>query len=325
MRITLRQIAKLANVSVPTASKALHNSKDVSAQTTAEVWEVALKYGYLTEKKEATLKNQKQIAPKIAILCPEIISIHYTRRATEIARRLEEKGASVQIFICDFYKNSFWKSLRKCMESVEIDGVVCLRSNDFGFKQDIKLPYICVGNSSINSSRFGLKKAITEVIACAKQKGHMRFAFLGETLTDDKAERFKSALLRNGVPTDSGTVIVSRQRFEEAGYDGVCTLLSSHKALPTFCLCAYDEIAIGALRALHEHNIGVPDQMAVVGINNIPAAAYVVPALSSIGFEEGQLCEQVIDAILEEVLSGNQRQEKEISVPCKLYLRETFY
>lgn len=322
MGITLQKIAKLANVSVSTASKALHGSKEVNAQTAAEVRELALRYGYFSSRKETTRKNQKSLAPKIAILCPEIVSIHYTELATQIVDRLKEKGASAQIFICDFGKANEWDSIRKCMESMEIDGAVGLFSDRF--EQDIRLPFVCVGRSEKYSCvQWDIEDGIRQAVNAAVQKGYTRFAFLGETLTKIKEEQYTQALLRCGVALAQIRTVVSQKRFELAGYDAMRTLLEAGETQPVFCLCAYDEIAIGAMKALRESGLRVPRDVALMGINNIPAAEFSSPALSSVGFEKELLCEHAATAVLDAVTSP-QGEIKKVVVPCRLYLRETF-
>lgn len=286
------------------------------------MWKVALQHGYLEGRKETILKNQRNASPKIAILCPEIVSIFYTRRATEITKHLEDKGASVQIFICDFGKENAWKSVRKCLESMEIDGIVSLTRDDF--EQDIMLPYICVSSSDRRRCVYpDFESGMTAIIALAKKRGHTRFAFLGEMLTDSKESNYNDAIVQNGIAQEASTIVNSHLRFEDAGYDDMRTLLEMSDR-PTFCVCAYDEIAIGAMKALRERGIRVPDDMAIVGINNIPAAQYTTPQLSSMGCDEEALSEAVAEEILQAVLSDTPQEVKKICVPYKFYLRETF-
>lgn len=321
MSITLQKIAKLANVSVSTASKALRGSREVNAQTAKEVCEIARRHGYLADKKALTLRNSKRLAPKIAILCPEIVSIYYTDMATRIAACLEARGASSQIFICDFDRQKEWESIRKCMESLEINGVVGFFSD--AFEEDVKLPLVCAGKSEKYDCVYcDTEDGIRQAVKLACERGRTRMAFVGEKLTMQKAGSFRKVMRECGMEPDEKLISTSEHRFERGGYDGMTRLLESGECFD-FCLCAYDEMAIGALKALSERGIRVPEDVAVAGINDIPAAQYSSPTLTSVRFAGDELCEEAANAIIEAVL-GESHEPRKTVLGCELVLRESF-
>lgn len=323
MGITLQKIAKLANVSVSTASKALHHSKEINEETASVVREIALQYGYQINKKNVLLKNQKRITPRIAILCPEIVSVYYSNIATKMARHLEEAGAITHIFISDFGEKSRWETLKKCFESMEINGAVGLFEDKFD--EDIGLPFVCMGKSKKFGCVFGdIAGGILQAVSAAKARGHERFLFLSEHLTASKEKYFNEALEKIGVSPKNRKVFVSEYRFEEAGAKGMTAILERGDPLPDFCLCAYDEIGIGAMKVLREKGICIPEDIAVMGINDVPAAQYVSPALSSMEFDKDILCDSVANLILEAVLSEKPMRPQEVVLPYRLCLRESF-
>ena len=74
---------------------------------------------------------------------------------------------------------------------------------------------------------------------------------------------------------------VSEERFEKCGYDLMNNILKNDE-LPTAILGAYDDIAIGAIKAIHDKGLKVPDDISVIGIDNVRVASYYSPEMTTI-------------------------------------------
>ena len=100
--MTLKELAKLANVSVATASKALGGSAELHPDTINTVLRIAEQCGYFSDKKRRRVSAPSYTAPTVAVVCPEIISSYYACLVTEIVRVLEERRASAIVYYTDF-------------------------------------------------------------------------------------------------------------------------------------------------------------------------------------------------------------------------------
>jgi len=85
----------------------------------------------------------------------------------------------------------------------------------------------------------------------------------------------------NKLKVNKKWIQVSEERFEKCGYDLMCNILKNDE-LPTAILGAYDDIAIGAIKAIHDKGLNVPNDISVVGIDNVRVASYYYPELTTI-------------------------------------------
>jgi LacI family transcriptional regulator len=107
---------------------------------------------------------------------------------------------------------------------------------------------------------------------------------------------------------------------EAAGHGAVTAMLVSGGSLPSALVCANDEIAIGALRALREHDIDVPTQIALTGWDDIPVASIVAPALTTVRQPMRELGAMAA-ALLEERITGARQEPRHVLLPTSLVIR----
>ena len=323
MSITLQKIAKMANVSVSTASKALRYSKEVHEETAELVRAIAKENGYFLRKKVVSRQNRTNQALKIALLSPEIISIHYAAMISKLWEYLTAAGMQVRIFISHFNSETTDEILKRCLEDNDIAGVVSFFSSDE--QVDLGFPIIMIGESTVYSCvTSGIDKGVEEAVVALMQRGHSRIAFFGEELTSKKCEHFKTSLAKHNLPLYDGAIWMSSERFEAAGYELMDKLVASGKPLPTAILCAYDEIALGAMRRMHELGLNCPDDISLIGINGIPMAEYSIPALSTVRFNEDACCEAVVKLLTDALFVKDALPKRmTLKIPYKLIIRES--
>ena len=322
MSITLQKIAKMANVSVSTASKALRYSKEVHEETAELVRAIAKENGYFLRKKVVSRQNRTNQALKIAILSPEIISVHYAGMISKLWEHLTAAGMQVRIFISHFNHERTEEILKRCLEDNDIAGVVSFFTGDE--KVDLGFPIVMMGESNMYSCvRFGLDRGIDEAIGVLKEKGHTRIIFFGELLTKRKGEFFIAGLRKHELPFDEDSICVSDKRFEDAGYDLMDRLISSGKPLPTAVLCAYDEIALGAMKRMNEEGLSCPNDISLIGINDIPMAQYSTPSLSTIRFDEAACCQAVTKLLTDALFSEEEQDRVVIQAPYTMVWRDS--
>ncbi len=157
------------------------------------------------------------------------------------------------------------------------------------------------------------------------QVGHRQILFFaGPENNIDAQERlrgFRAAFREMGIPL-SHRAVVPGEFNESSGYQRMQAVLRRRK-LPTAVVAASDLAAIGAMRALLEAGIGVPDEVSIVGFGNFQIASYVHPALTTVHMPLVQLGAETA-AMLISLLQGSTAGEEYGKVlPCSLVLRET--
>jgi LacI family transcriptional regulator len=95
----------------------------------------------------------------------------------------------------------------------------------------------------------------------------------------------------------------------------------SKGSLPRAIICGYDSIALGAMRAFFERGIKVPDDIAVIGIDDPPSSAYTTPSLSSISHKNEETCKAVASALMAKI-KGEEYPDT-INIICEFNERES--
>ena len=294
--MTLKQLAKLANVSHSTASKALRYSKELNDETIELVNRVARENGYFVQQKKQRRAAMKRPL-KFAVLCPEIVSVHYAAIATKLNDLLRERNAIAQIHVCNFDDETEREIMLRCLEAADVNGVISLSQRRSQF--DLHFPTVRMDGAPADSVGFDYTSGMRKALTYLKEAGHRKIGFIGEKLTAPKRDTFLALLRELALPVCPEYVTDSAYRFEAAGFHAVAGLLASGRELPTAFLTAYDEIAFGAISALIQNGFRVPRDVSVIGLNDVPAAAYFPVPLATIGFDTDRLCRAIVRTIFE--------------------------
>ena len=175
---------------------------------------------------------------------------------------------------------------------------------------------------ALNVDNFGGAFAMTQHLL---SHGHRRIAIIkGIEMNYDAAERLRGygAALREGGGEWDESLQVPGSFSEASGYDAVRQLLAL-KARPTAIFASNDSMAIGALSALRDEGIRVPEEIALAGFDDVPIASYLTPTLSSVQVGIHNLGVQAIETVLHAVQHQNTHHKQQVVLPTTLSLRES--
>ncbi len=275
--MTYRKLAELAGVSVSTVSKAMSDGREVSGETIERIRRLAEEYGVTRPK------YRRDTKPRIAILVPEIVSTYYSEITTELADRLRAKGIEPSIYICGFEAERSNRLVRMLNDEKLADGIFSM-STDLSPSEN-NIPIFCLMGSAAptncGTTGYNTAEGIFMALEYLKSLGHTKIGFLGENNTEKKLRFFRSGLAQLGLAADERFVFVSAGRFEQAGYEGAEHILKLAER-PTALCAAYDEIALGAVKVFREHGVRIPEELSIVGINDIPTSSYAGIPLTTI-------------------------------------------
>ncbi|NLM04516.1 MAG: substrate-binding domain-containing protein [Clostridiales bacterium] len=328
MRINIKDVAKRAGVSISTVSRVINDSKAVRPKTKAKVLEAIEELGY---KPNAIARSLKVRHTKtIGIMVPDISNQFYP----EVVRGIEDVASMYEynIFLCNTDLDSE-KELQyfDVLEEKQVDGIIYMGGNiseEMGKRfKNASAPIILIGIDyedypsvtidNINAS----KEAVNYLIS----KGHKKVGMITGKAHDPiisgvRKEGYKQALEENNLTFDESLVIEGGNRFK-SGYEGARQLLELPEP-PSALFISGDEMAIGAMRAALEMGIKIPDELAIVGFNNIDMAGKVFPSLSTIGqpmYEMGAIGMRVLTKILHD----EELDDKKIVLNYSLIERES--
>lgn len=318
--MTLEKLAALAGVSLGTVSKAFSGSKEISEKTRQKIFSIAKE----TNCYNKYMKNEfsKKV---VAFIVPEFKSAYYVDIAVYLEEELKNKGFLTVICSSNFDEKTeldfieYFNAKKNCV------GIIMINARS-AVPKDITIPVVVIGGVSLNQNvdrisidfLSGLDKAIRHL----KENGHTKIAFLSENLTKTKEELFKKAMNKNCLHVNSDYLVRSSNRFEQAGIDGAKHIFSLPNP-PTAAIAAYDYIALGAIKYAKEHGKKVPDDLSIIGMDDISMAAHSSIDLSSIKSNIKEVCDIAIDLLLKKIDSKFFTLRQHISVDCELQIRGT--
>ncbi len=316
--ITMSKIAKLAHVSVSTVSKAFSMSADVNPETREVIFDIARQYGCF--KKYYRAKYPKQV---VAVICPELKSSYYNFALSLLQAYLAEYNCEICVASTGFSKKATQELLEYYDQYTSVDGVILINASA-EMDPCMEIPVVAVCSSARCNCNVsvttGFKDGLAEAIDFFLSKGVTQIGFVGDAITRSKLKLFRTLLEERGICPDERLISIADERFEPGGYSAMEKLFASGK-LPRALICAYDHMAIGAIRCIYDRGLTVPGDVAVLGMDNIPECSYLNPPLSSIDSNLGDACKNAADAMMD-CLLGNPTQ-KTFSVQPQLYLRKS--
>ena len=302
--MTLSGLAKLAHVSVSTVSKAFSMSPEIHPETREMIFAIAKEQGCF--KKYYKAKYPKYV---VAILCPEF---KYSEAIAAAQERLAELGCEIFVASTGFSKKAEMDLLHYYDHYAGVDGVLAIDSHtDFGDSYHLPIVAISSAPNARLSVEINRSEAICEVLEYFQSHKATPVAFVGEPLSTGHyfTDHFPE-----------GRVVLAQSRFEKGGYEGMERLLTEGER-PRAVICAYDYMAMGAIRCIKDHGLRVPEDIAVVGVNNTHQCPYFDPPLTSIDNrlkEASRLAAEKLVAILK----GEPYEEKTV-LKSKIYWRKS--
>ena len=334
-KATSLEVAHLAGVSQPTVSRALRGSPTVNEATRKRIQAIADELNYKVDRNASKLRTQH--TDTLALLFFEdptlddsLINPFFLSMLGSITRASALHGYDLLISFQQLSGN--W--LADYQDSKKADGIILLGYGDY-------LEYLAKLEQLIaQGTRFVRWGAVLPgqpgiSIGCDNHEGgrcvtrHLldigrrRIAFLGHASDHypEFLERYRCYVELLGEPgvQVSSALHVDAVSTERSGYDAALTLLARGDAFDAV-FCASDLIAIGAMRALHERGIRIPEDVAVTGFDDVPTASFANPSLTTVQQDTKLAGQLLVDSLL--ALIHDEPVESQV-MPAKLVLRKS--
>ncbi len=297
--VTIKDVAREAKMSVATVSRVLNASGPVSDETQRLIREVAGRMRYVPHSGARSLITSR--TETLGVLLPDL----YGEFFSEVIRGMDDTAQrnGFHLLISRAYADRHGIETAIRAMRGRVDGVVVM-SPDLDAKSLLNLPstipvvLLCSvpRGSGIDSLTIQNCRGAREMVTHLTSVGHKR--------TPDPS------LEREGDFT------------EAAGYAGALKLLAL-KNRPTAIFAANDSMAIGALSALRQCGMAVPEEMAVAGFDDIPMARYMDPPLSSVHVPICELGARAVELLLHGITHKNDHARRRERVSTKLVIRRS--
>ncbi|KIR03200.1 Galactose operon repressor, GalR-LacI family of transcriptional regulator [Lachnospiraceae bacterium TWA4] len=283
---TIKDIAKLAGVSPAAVSRILNNDPTLSTslETKQRVIEVAKSLNY--KKTRTTTKSAFNLGILQWFSSKEELKDNYYLLIREGIEDFCLKN-SIQI------TRAFKTDLNYMDVLKEVDGLICIGkfskqevNNLLNFTKNIVFLDMPIDNYQASSISLDFHHAIYEALDYLRELGHTDIGFLGgveyvgdgELVEDERKAHFISYCQTHNLNYEE--FIISGRFSIESGYEMMSELIR-RDSVPTAILAASDSIAVGAMKALSNYQIKVPDDVAIIGFDDMEICNYTTPTLTS--------------------------------------------
>ena len=315
----IKDIAKSLSLSTATVCRAMNNPSSVHQATRQRVLDAAARLNYVTDRSAKSLRTGRHDC--LTAIIPYLDNPIYTLHADEARRVAEQHGYALNyhwgksltregilrvlssgtdgIILFGFHANSI-----ECIEAAQKRNipVLVLRWGDIALPADTP----CTLDIDL---AFGSQQAIEHLL----ELGHRRIGLLGisedEHPASSHAARHRGitqAIRNAGLSTESLEYLPAGERGYEASYQAMTQRIASGKPLPTAIQASNDVRAVGALAALLDQGVRVPEDVSLIGFDNVELSQFVRPGLTTVSQSSLNIGTQAAEMMLQMIQSPRE-------------------
>jgi len=328
MSVTIKDIAKIANVSHTTVSRALNDSPFIKQDTKETIKKIAKQLNYFPNLNARSLVLNKSY--NIALVFTSIsngTSSSFFHDVIEGVNSVIKKGYNLVVTGIDEYQDF------NSINNKRFDGIILISQsdNDNFFIYDVlkkKIPMVVLNREIQESSIVNLLSADREgsfkAVKYLIENGHSHIAIIegkkGYKSSENRKEGFLSALIKNKIRIYD-EYMMSGEYSLESGYREMKKLLDLSK-VPTAVFCSNDEMAVGAMKAIFEAGMNVPDDVSIIGFDDSLVCRYVTPELTSVRKPTKEFSIKGADILLK-IIEGEYIKGERIYINTDLVIRSS--
>ena len=329
-RITIEDVATAAGVSATTVSHVYSGHRPVKSQTREHVERIAAELGYRPSAVAKSLRVQR--TDTVMIVIPDITNPFYPRFARGVQDTLRTRGYHTLLCNTDAVESEERAYIEEALDR-RVDGVVFV-----GFRVGVadlaefvsqEIAVVLIGDnpaeSKIDGVRFDDQAAAAEATAYLIASGRSPVAHIagpGDTAVGrSRLDGFRQACADAGFDV-ADELVIEGDFTQQGGIEGMRRLLAL-PVPPRSVFCTNDMTALGALRVAHERGLSVPDDVAIIGVDDIDLAALTHPPLSTVRFSTdvlGRTCGELLLDRMTGVWTGPARN---VVLRHELVIRES--
>lgn len=330
---TLQDVARVAQVSTATVSRTLSNPDVVSESTRTRVAEAVTATGYRINRAARNLRTQR--AHSVLVLLPDLANPFFSTILEGISRHLSKQGYSMLIASTKQVHDS-GERLIDYLDDARADGMIIL---DGGLDPDVvemlqsapqstRILFACewVDGAQFPSvrceNRAGARMAVTHL----HELGHRKIAHVtgpeGNVLMHSRKDAFVAEIARLGLAAHPGWIIAGD--FSLAAGCRAAQAWIALKDRPTAVFCASDQLAMGFIAELSRHGLKVPQDVSVVGFDDIDLAEQFIPPLTTIRQDRLMIGETAAQMLMARILPrAAQSLDHAAVLPVSLVVRKS--
>ncbi len=322
---TIKEVALETGLSVGTVSRVLNDRGYISEQTRAKVYEAMEKLNY--QPNELARSLSKQTSTTIGVIVPHIRNPYFAELVGFLEEAAYKKQHRIMLFLSNEKEEKEDEYLAECRKTRVAGIILCsgrLEANKFSFQgapvvtieRDIEDGTACVECDNRQGGRLAAEHLISQ--GC-KKLVHLS-GVLGTAMpADQRADGFITACEAHNIQHQE--IPTTGEEYERLNYFGLFERMYSAYPDTDGVFASSDTIAAQLLQFCAAHNISVPQQLKIVGFDDVPLAKLTVPTITTIHQPIKEMADIAIDSIV--TANSNQRTLRRVCLPVTLVKRQS--
>ncbi len=327
---TIHDVAKLAGVAPITVSRVINNSGYASDETRKRVEEAAAELGYVQNRLARSLRTKRTNA--IALVLTDITNPFFTTVARGVEDAASEAGYTVTYCNTDEDAAKQQRNLDLLIQQ-QVAGILLVPANSsadaINYIQNYDTPVVIldryIPDVKADIVRCNSEEGAYKLIRLLLQLGHRHIAMLngpkGTSTADDRLAGYKRAMAKAGMHDIMHWVMAGTFK-QDSGYEMAMEVISKESP-PTAIFAANNFIAIGALKAIQDFGLTVPDDVALVGFDDLPPALVTFPFLTVASQPAYEMAQKAAHLLLSRIEGTGPDSFQEIVLPTELIVRRS--
>lgn len=314
MAVTLHDVARLAGVSIKTVSNVVNEHPYVRDETRRRVLDAIAALGYTPNLSARSLRSGRTNV--IALMIPDLRNAYFAELADAVMRAAAERGYSVLIEQFGDDREHEIAALRRPRPQL-VDGVLysvlALDQDDEDVIAAMPVPVVLLGERIFTGPRDhvtmrnteGARAATEHVLGLGRRRVVALGAHPGEVIGSAalRLDGYRAALEAAGIPSDEELIVPVGSWLRRHGAEAMRDLLASGVGFDAV-VAFNDAIALGALRALQEAGLRVPEDVVLIGFDDIDETQYSMPTLSTIDPGRAEIARTAVDLLVRRIEGG---------------------
>jgi len=321
-RLDIRDVAKHARVSIATVSRTINRVPTVDKQLAERVWKAIGELNYFPNTQARALVSGR--TRLLGLLISEITNPFFPELIEGFEEIAVAHGYEILIGSTNYDLARMTTCIRRMLER-HVEGVAVMT---FGIEQplleelssrDIPMVFVDAGPPSplVRALVVDYRKGIREGVQHLAALGHRNIAFISGPLRQGSAQLMEEI----GVHQQPGWLVEGDHTLE-GGMEAMKRLLSVPEQ-PTAVMCSNDMTAIGALRVLARAGLKVPEDMSVIGFDDIHLAEFVYPPLTTVRMSRKDLARGAFESLRSVAENVKPSQDSRWMIPTRLIVRQS--
>ena len=349
MSVRLKDIAERANVSISTVSRVINNdkSKPAKKETADRIWQIVNELGYVPnlearnlikgETGEDVKVNHKTIGCINTSSKDAYHDPFFSHLAEGIKEELDRRDYVITYSLSAYGMN--FSTIYNYLVSHPVDGIILMGRLNKEIFDYLKANYENIVYTGVNYVDKGIDEVIcngydgfARITEYLIENGHKNFGFIGDSaslvkkdtiINERRFEAFLDTLKKHSIAIDEKHII-NIEPFTPTAYNAMKEYLTTvnKEELPSALCCMNDVTAIGAMKALNEAGYRIPEDISIVGFDDIEMVSYINPSLSTVQVPKQELGRMAVKLLVDKI--ENEREYPvRMDIPFELLIRES--